>query len=133
MMSLIVSPSKGAGPEHLEEHDAERPDVGALVDRRPRACSGDMYAAVPRITPACVIAGRTSATFDRTRRLAESGVHGLRQAEVEHLDRAVGAQLDVGRLQIAMDDPLRRARPRALPRSARAMGSAFVDGERPAG
>ena len=23
----------------------------------PRACSGDMYAAVPRMTPACVIAG----------------------------------------------------------------------------
>ena len=29
----------------------------------------------------------------------------LRQAEVEHLDQAVRPQLDVGRLQIAMDDP----------------------------
>ena len=30
----------------------------------------------------------------------------LREPEVEHLDRAVGPQLDVGRLQIAMDDAL---------------------------
>jgi hypothetical protein len=30
----------------------------------------------------------------------------LRQPEVEHLDRAVVAHLDVGRLQVAMDDAL---------------------------
>ena len=38
----------------LVEHGAERPDVRALVDIFPRACSGLMYAAVPRIIPACV-------------------------------------------------------------------------------
>ena len=27
---------------------------------RPRACSGDMYAAVPRMIPACVMAGEVS-------------------------------------------------------------------------
>ncbi len=43
--------------QHLVEHDAERPDVGAPVDGRPLACSGLMYAAVPRIIPACVTAG----------------------------------------------------------------------------
>ena len=37
--------------EHLVEHAAEGPDVGALVDGLPRACSGLMYAAVPRMTP----------------------------------------------------------------------------------
>ena len=37
---------------------------------------------------------------------AASRLHRLRQPEVEHLDRAVGADLDVGRLQIAMDDAL---------------------------
>ena len=31
---------------------------------------------------------------------------GFRQAEVEHLDGAVGADLDVARLEIAMDDAL---------------------------
>ena len=30
----------------------------------------------------------------------------LRQPEVEHFDRAVGRDLDVARLEIAMDDPL---------------------------
>ena len=43
--------------EHFVEHDAKRPDVGALVDRLPFACSGDMYAAVPRIMPIVVMAG----------------------------------------------------------------------------
>ena len=37
---------------------------------------------------------------------APAGVQRLRQPEVEHLHRAVGAHLDVRRLQIAMDDPL---------------------------
>jgi hypothetical protein len=32
--------------------------------------------------------------------------HRLGQAEVEHLHRAIGSNLDVGRLQVAMDDPL---------------------------
>ena len=41
--------------QHLEDDDAERPEVGALVRRRPSACSGAMYAAVPRITPTPVI------------------------------------------------------------------------------
>ena len=43
--------------QHLEEHAAERPDVGALVDGLPRACSGLMYAAVPRITPVARVLG----------------------------------------------------------------------------
>ena len=46
-----------AAGQHLVEHDAERPDVRALVGGPPRACSGLMYAAVPRMIPACVIAG----------------------------------------------------------------------------
>ena len=64
-----------------------------------------MYAAVPRIIPACVIAGVVSvgefiaSAFDAGRRF-----DGFREPEVEHLHRAVVADLDVGRLQIAMDD-----------------------------
>jgi eukaryotic-like serine/threonine-protein kinase len=41
----------------------------------------------------------------------------VRESEVEHLDGAVAAKLDVGGLQIPMDDPLARARPRAHRRS----------------
>ena len=49
----IVSPSNRPPSQHLPQHDAERPDVGALVDRLARcACSGVMYAAVPMIIPA---------------------------------------------------------------------------------
>ena len=37
---------------------------------------------------------------------AVAGVQRLRETEVEHLHRAVRSHFDVGRLQIAMDDPL---------------------------
>ena len=40
------------------------------------------------------------------RRRGSRRVHRLGETEVEHLHRAVGADLDVGRLQIAMDDAL---------------------------
>ena len=57
--------------------------------------------------PACVIAGDVrvgdSSTLAAT---PASGVDRLGQAEVEHLHRAVGADLDVGRLQVPMDDAL---------------------------
>ena len=43
--------------EHFVEDAAEGPEVAALSAGRPFACSGLMYAAVPRITPICVIAG----------------------------------------------------------------------------
>jgi hypothetical protein len=33
------------------------------------------------------------------------GLDRFRQPEVQHFDRAVGSHLDVGRFQIAMDDP----------------------------
>ena len=57
----------------------------------PFACSGLMYAAVPRIMPACVIAGVVIVGDCET--LGDdalSRLHRLRQPEVEHLHRAVG-------------------------------------------
>ena len=66
-----------------------------------------MYAAVPRIKPACVIAGVVivgdSERLDEER---ASRFDRLRQSEVQHLHRAIVADLDVGGLQIAMDDAL---------------------------
>ena len=59
--------------------------------------------------PACVIAGVVIVgDCDRlaSRRRSRRRLHRFRQAEVEHLHRAVGADLDVGGLQIAVDDPL---------------------------
>ena len=43
--------------EYVRQDDAVGPDVGATINRSSAACSGLMHAAVPRIIPACVIAG----------------------------------------------------------------------------
>ncbi len=58
-----------------------------------------------RVTAGVVIVGEC----DTSRRL-EDRFHGLRQTEVQHLDRAVGPHLDVRGFQVAMDDsqPVRR-------------------------
>ena len=62
---------------------------------------------MPRIIPACVIAGVVIVgDIDTLGDRRPRRLHRLRQAEVEHLHRAVGAHLDVRGLQIAMDDPL---------------------------
>ncbi len=37
--------------QHLEQHAAKGPDVGPFVHGLAARCSGDMYAAVPRIIP----------------------------------------------------------------------------------
>ena len=50
-----VAVERALAGEHLEQHASERPDVAALVRRSPRACSGRMYAAVPRIIAAPVV------------------------------------------------------------------------------
>ena len=74
----------------------------------PRACSGLMYAAVPRITPTPVIIAGVVIVGDcddarghRARRFQRLG-----QAEVQHLHGAVRPHLDVGGLQIAVNDAL---------------------------
>ena len=75
-----------------------------LSTARPRACSGLMYAAVPRITPALVAAGRSSSATP-TRFGSEPGRSGaarLGEAEVQHLHRAVGLEHDVAGLQVAV-------------------------------
>ena len=50
-------------------------------------------------------------------------IHRFRQAEVEHLHRAVAAHLDVRGLQIAVDDPL-------LVRGFERLGDLLRDGQR---
>ena len=69
----------------------------------PFACSGDMYAAVPRITPACVAMRLIVGELAMSTRRAIA-CQRLRQTEIENLHRAVAGQFDVRGLQIAMDD-----------------------------
>ena len=69
----------------------------------PLACSGLMYAAVPRIMPAC---GGLDGQRRRVVGVAagRSGQHRLGEAEIQDLHHAAGGDLDVGGLEIAMDD-----------------------------
>ena len=82
--------------------------------------------------PICVIAGlvivgeAVASPADGRDRL-----HSLREPEVEHLHRAVGAHLDIRRLEVAVDDPLlvgRFERLRNLPRDRQRL----VERDRPA-
>ena len=62
---------------------------------------------MPRIIPACVIAGVVMVgDIDALADIAPARIHRLRQTEVQHLHCAVRAHLDVGGLQVAVDDPL---------------------------
>ena len=94
--------------QHLVQDEPRRPRCRHAC-RRP--CLAPARATCtrpcPRITPACVIAERRERRrVASARRLAVDWLDRLRQAEVEHLHRAVGADLDVRRLEIAMDDAL---------------------------
>ncbi len=106
--------------QHLVEHDAERPDIRALVDRLAarllgghvgRAAENDAELGagtrerwrVHRIlaradATAAGVGGPASAR-------ASKRVERLRQTEIEQLDGAAGCELDVGGLQIPMNDP----------------------------
>ena len=90
--------------QHLVQHAAERPDVGALVDRLPaRLLRAHVRGGAENDALARPADASSSATAsDRRRRVAR---HRFRQAEVEDLHDALGRDLDVGRLQIAVDDP----------------------------
>jgi hypothetical protein len=52
------------------------------------------------------LAGWTPAADTRFRVPNADRLHGFREPEVQHLDVAVGSELDVGRFQIAMNDPV---------------------------
>ena len=95
--------------QHLEEHAAERPDVARVVDTSCRApapgsCTPRCRGSCPRrVIAGVVIVGDCD---DRRARARASGLHRFREAEVQHLHRAVGPHLDVRGLEIAVDDPL---------------------------
>ena len=84
-LAVALADERHAAGQHLVEHDAERVDVGAVIDacRGPRTAPGDMYAGVPSTMPVRVCA-------TTSRRVAGE----LRDAEVEQLDEvAVAAAL----------------------------------------
>jgi hypothetical protein len=104
--------------QHLVEHDAERPDVRAAVDRLPlrlfRRHVGGGAQDRAELGAGSVDRGQVSGAGERRgeRRPAAGIDAGGRlakrfgEAEVQHLGRTVGPHLDVGRLEVAMDDAL---------------------------
>ena len=97
----------------------------------PLACSGAMYAAVPRMTPApVIIAGDVIVgDCDRSADRRVAG-HRLGEAEIQHFHRPVWTQLDIGRLQIAMHDAVLVGRFERLGRSAARSAERLVEWNR---
>ena len=111
-MSETVSPSKQPpARQHFVQDHAERPDVGALVDRLTFRLLGAHVAGGPendadlrslpregrRMGQVGIVAAR-ALVFER-----------FRESVVEHLHCAVFLELDVCGLQVAVDDPRRMA------------------------
>jgi hypothetical protein len=88
-----------ADDELIQDH-AEGPDIGARIHAFPASLLGSHIGGGPKNHPSL-----RRGHADGGRILG--GNHGpsadLRQAEIQNLDRCVRLDLDVGRLQIAMD------------------------------
>jgi hypothetical protein len=65
-----------------------------------------MYAAVPRMTPSCVARAVIVGEVVASTLVVGGWIERFRQAEIEEFDHAIGAQLDVRRFQIPVDDAL---------------------------
>ena len=95
--------------EHLVEHAAERPDVAALLGRPSLRLLGAYIRRRPENRPN---AGHHRGRGDRRRLREPNGTRGrwclrqLRQSEIQYLHHPVGPQLDVGGLQVPVNDTL---------------------------
>jgi hypothetical protein len=110
-----VAGEQRAAREHLEQHDAERPDVGPLVDREPfrllgrhvrrRAEDDPELRAVHRGQRRRLHQRRRAREIRRRRRRPGGGIHRLRQSEVEDFDSSFDGSFDVLRFEVSVDDP----------------------------
>ena len=96
----------------------------ALVTGLPRACSGDMYAAVPMITP-CIV-GIALSVGELEKVLARPHLRKrLGQSEIQHLHPPFRRHLHVRRLQVAVNDSFL-----ALVRRLQRLGNLLGDRQR---
>ena len=96
----------GVARQHFQDDDAEGPHVTAFVDRFTGGLLGAHVGSRAENDPLLRAMDRARRGHRQTRRRTRGGLHGLRQPEVEHLHRAVGTNLNIRRLEIAVDDPL---------------------------
>ncbi len=96
---------ESAPGQHLPEHDAERPEVGAAVERPAARLLGGHVGGGAEDDP---LDGAVARDRGRVGEIARGRLllPGLGEPEVEHLDGAVGPEPDVGRLQVAVEDAL---------------------------
>ena len=105
-VSVTVSPSKTLFPvRHSYRMQPNAQMSARLSTALPLACSGLMYAAVPRITPGRVIASVSVGDCDESTSLRFVR-QGFCQAEVQYLDLVSGSDHHIGRFQIPVDHSL---------------------------
>ena len=101
----VFSSERPRAGEHLVEHQAERPDVRALVDELTFCLLGRHIGSGAEDDAHLRQCRRREGRREGGVRCGGRGGRGsLGEAEIEDLDGAVGAELDVRRFQIAMDD-----------------------------
>ena len=107
-ISLTVSPPKSRPPVSISYSTAPKAQMSARRSTAfPRACSGDMYAAVPRIMPACVARAVSVGEFmARSLEGPRSTPSAFARPKSRTFTVPSGAHFDVRRLEIAMDDAL---------------------------
>ncbi len=101
-----LAAEKAVGGEHLVEKNAERPDIGLLVDGLAAGLFGTHVSRGAENDPGL---GHGRGEGGRVADLHRAAVIGLagegaREPEVENLDVPVGGDLDVGGLQIPVHD-----------------------------
>src|SRR5262245_59427663 len=100
--------------EHLEQHDADRPDIHPMIQRSAHAplfWSHVCHGAEDRALPGDLngFSFRTEGSIDRKASRWQRGswsIEHLGDTEVEHLDGARVGDDDVVRLEISVDDVL---------------------------
>ena len=102
-VSVGVSPSNGILPVSISTARSRTPTRRALVHGFATRLLGDMYAAVPRMTPASVGAdsARSATASDR---LGAASSRTTCEAKVQYLHRAIRLQLDIRWLEVTVDD-----------------------------